>query len=383
MDKQFIHPQYRLFILGAGFSRPAGLPLSIQLLEYVRRDVRIGSLYHSGWDGVLEQDIKEWVKLYPNDRLDLERVLAYSHRKHFLRLSGSDEYVAHGSRSIVESRKAIQQILIDHSPPTTPSLYREFANHLTPNDTIMTFNYDTLMEQALDDIGKSYCLTPEWWLHREGPRSEPECVDVLKLHGSIDWYDREYHDSAIRFFRENNSCVSDRDPLFGPRPTVPTESLSKGQTKEPYGRSILPRIFRVPDHSTHFPLENKVFSLVVPFLLPLSHDKLLGHEPILDLWENLHRIQHDFSAIIIVGYSMPPHDTHAYETLGHICVEYQSTAMNRWERTRTPIQIITLADSDEEAIKNMPFLDRKRTRVWRNGFSEEALNWIDWGEGNH
>ena len=93
-------PIYRLFILGAGFSAPANLPLGKDLLERVREDVR--SHYHNfGWEGTLEGEIAEWTSLYPGQSIDLEKVLAYSHRKHHLRLLGSDEYFEHGSRSVV------------------------------------------------------------------------------------------------------------------------------------------------------------------------------------------------------------------------------------------------------------------------------------------
>ena len=86
---------HRLFILGAGFSKPAGLPLAGELLQLVRDEVKAHFRVSGGWDGALERDIKEWTKLYPPDeQIDLERVLAFSHRRHFLRLLGSDEYFA-------------------------------------------------------------------------------------------------------------------------------------------------------------------------------------------------------------------------------------------------------------------------------------------------
>ena len=208
-------PIYRLFILGAGFSKPAGLPLGKDLLERVREDVR-RYFRDFGWEGPLEQEIGEWTLLYPDQSMDLERVLAYSHRKHYLRVLGSDEYFEHGSRSIVAARTAIQRILIQDTPNATPSLYRDFAERLCPNDVVLTFNYDTLLEQTFDEIGKPYTLTPEWWLKTEPSGFDPMCVDLLKLHGSIDWYDRRYHDDAMRWYKEEGHDVPNRDPIFGP-----------------------------------------------------------------------------------------------------------------------------------------------------------------------
>ena len=224
-------PYSRLFILGAGFSKPAGLPLAGELLNLVREEVKDYFQTGSGWDGALEREIQEWTALYPGQPVDLERVLAYSHRKHYLRLLGSDEYFAHGSRSIVAARRAIQRILIKAVPRQIPSLYRKFAKQLSPNDVVLTFNYDTLLEQVLDEIGKLYTLTPEWWLSRDLPESGQEYVDLLKLHGSVDWYDRHYHDDEVRWHAEERRDVPDRDPIFGPHPLVRTEPLSRGETE--------------------------------------------------------------------------------------------------------------------------------------------------------
>ena len=59
-------------------------------------------------------------------------------------------------------------------PERIPDVYRHFASRLTSHDTIITFNYDTLLEKALDAIGKPYSLAPEWWL------AEPLTEDGLR-----------------------------------------------------------------------------------------------------------------------------------------------------------------------------------------------------------
>lgn len=262
----------------------------------------------------------------------------------------------------------------------TPSLYRDFAKKLSPNDVVISFNYDTLMEQSLDYVSKSYSLTPEWWLTRETPRSGQEYVDLLKLHGSVDWYDRYYHDDAVVRHARQDHHVPDRDPIFGPNPSIPSESLSRGPTAV-FGENILPRIFRIPNHSNLFPFHDVRFSHVVPFLLPPAYDKLLGHDPVLDLWENLLRTQDYYSSIVIIGYSMPSYDSYAYEALGRLLIDYQKRwRKTRWEQRRVPIQVVSLADSTASALVAIPFLDESKTRVWHQGFSDAALRWIDWGD---
>ena len=371
-------PHYRLFILGAGFSNPAGLPLAAGLLRTVRENFPPG--------GVLEHDIKEWSELYPGEKCDLERVLAYSHMQHYLRLKGSKEYFEHDSRAIVFARPIIQETLIDASPWTSDDLYRRFAQHLTPNDVVLTFNYDTLLEQALDEIGKSYSLTPKWWLvNRE---NSAKYINLLKLHGSIDWYDRRYHDFKRRTYREEwpGHDIPDDDPIFGPNPTVPTEPLSRGQTEQGFGDEILSRVFRVPDIKLlYFQIANSGCHSwdLVPFMLPLAYDKLLGYEAIAELWSGMHRTMDAYSSITIIGYSMPKHDNHAYEALGRLLVDYQRGGnKNYWGHRRVPIQIVTLAASAQDALTNIPFLKPDRTKVWHEGFGIEALQWLDWGDGD-
>lgn len=371
-------PHRRLFVLGAGFSAPAGLPLGSTLLKGVRAHVET-QFRRAGWAGTFEEEIGAWQGLYPGQTVDLERVLAYSHRRHYLRLIGSGEYFAHGSRTIEAARRAIQELLISATPEITPKLYLNFAERLRPNDVVVTFNYDTLLEKALEDVGRAYTLTPEWWLadSLQG-NSGPTYVDLLKLHGSVDWYDREYHDASIRWNAQQGHPVPNRHPLFGEAPSIPVETLARGRVTD-FGTEILGRVFRVPNHSVHYPIP-RTWESVVPVILPPAYDKLLGYSPILDLWENLHTTASMASAIVVIGYSMPPYDSYAYEALGQLLVAHQcGQNVTQWGHRRVPIQIITLAKTEQAVRLCYPFLDHCRTRIWHSGFCEASLQWLDWG----
>jgi hypothetical protein len=370
-------PKFRLFILGSGFSHAAGLPLGPELLDEVREQIRREYQRHN-WEGPLEKEIKEWQQLYPSEQLNLESVLAYSHRKHFLRLSGSDEYFDHGSRSIVAARFAIQEILTRRTPSAIPPLYREFASQLTPFDTVMTFNYDTLLEQALEEQEKPFSLTPEWWLSQDEEPATERYVNLIKLHGSIDWYDRYYYDKNRAYYATLNNEVADNDPLFGPARTIPTESLARESVADGCGVNLLPRVYRVPNHKNHFPFAAP--HSVVPFLLAPAYDKLLGSDPIRDLWENMHRTMDSFSMISVIGYSMPNYDGYAYEALGRLICKYQGGGNhNAFNQRRVPLQVITKSSSETKVIQSIPFLQPANTKIWTEGFSQESLNWMDWG----
>lgn len=202
---------------------------------------------------------------------------------------------------------------------------------------------------------------------------------MIKLHGSIDWYDREPYDAARQYFKTAGATVPDRDPIFGPDPTVQTESLARGAVRGELARQLVERVRRVRDHRRVFPIAP--YWEAVPFLLPPAHDKLLGHDPIRALWQNLHRAFAACSAIVIVGYSMPSYDGYAYEALGRLLIEFQAGGPTTYfGHRRLPLQLITLTDSDSAALQTLPFVCASKTRVWKDGLSAEALDWIDWGD---
>lgn len=377
-------PRYRLFILGSGFSKPAGHPLGVELLNMVRTRMR-EQFRANDWDGPLEREISEWTALYPNREVTLESVLAYSHRKHFLKLIGSDEYFEHGSRTIASAKPIIQEILSKDVETSSKRLYERFCAALTPYDLVLTFNYDTVLEDTFDRLGIAYSLSPEWWLDdekRENLRHDykAEFIDVLKLHGSIDWYDRRYYDESRAYYKSVGADVLDKDPLFGANAWVPIEPLNRGAVRGEYGLELLSRVFRVPNHRQYFPFRSGSFS-EVPFLLPPAYDKILGHDPIRELWSNMHRTMDSFSAIIMIGYSMPLYDSYAYEALGKLILDYQAGGdKNYWGQPRTSLQIVTLADSDRDVLKGIPFLNSHNTRIWHDGFTEDAIDWMNWGD---
>lgn len=161
--------------------------------------------------------------------------------------------------------------------------------------------------------------------------------------------------------------------------SVPTELLTKGSVAEGLGTNLLRHVFRVPNHSDYFPFAPAWE--VMPFLLPPAYDKLLGSDPILDLWQNMHHTLDSYSVIVIIGYSMPEYDGYAYEALGHLLLSYQSGGdRTYWNHRRVPLQIITSDSSDADILERIPFLIPGKTKIWTEGFNRECLKWIDWGD---
>ena len=361
-------PLSRLFILGAGFSKPAGLPLGDELLTAIRQ----AQTAHSS---PLENEITEWMRMYPGEKIDLERVLGYSHRKNHLQLKGPEEWSYSGSPAIIRARWAMQQILGRGIGTPIPDLYKQFVRQLTEYDIVMTFNYDTLLEQACEESRTPYSLTPPWWLKNA---REPTPIHFLKMHGSIDWYDKEEYNDSVKF--HGLAFAAKNDPVFGNAPIAKPEPLVHGQTSEGLGERIKDRIYRVRDFQELFKkAKGHELHQVTPFMLPLAHDKMLGYAPVIDFWWGLQEIvRRQVNQIIIIGYSMPKHDEYAREAISTMLMEYQDqyhTAPMWNSPERRPIKIITKANDERETRENLPFLEPEKSEIWTDGFTAEALGW--------
>jgi SIR2-like domain len=131
-------------------------------------------------------------------------------------------------------------------------------------DTIITFNYDLLIEQALRNLGIPF----EYGFRNELPEydsssfcsreSNSREIGLLKLHGSLNW--------AVR---EN---AGDKMTVFGTYDDVRKESLN-------------------------------------PMLLPPTWQKVFRPQ-LSEVWDMAVRELQDATRIIILGYSMPPTDLH-------------------------------------------------------------------------
>jgi len=153
-------------------------------------------------------------------------------------------------------------------------------------DTIITFNYDTLIEDTLENLGLSpvYGLPNEdtaWGV--EVPRTWHNAtpigrgIQVLKLHGSVNW------------------CL----PI--------EEMLQSGDLKEMHPNLLVERWSRlVAVHRDYEKLTNGGYK---PFLVPPSWRKEFGARltPVRDSAVSALRTA---TNVIILGYSIPPTDQH-------------------------------------------------------------------------
>ena len=184
----------RVFILGAGFSKPAGMPLATELLPLLVSKLQLDEMRE--WlDGLCQR--LAWLSGSDQQRqsftLNIEQVFHYAYfdievfrlRQHLApvgRRNGPGtpwnqsesigswlSYLEDALRDVVSQR--------DDNSDLTP--ITRWAQTVKEHDAVLTFNYDTLAERTLTESGKA-------WYH--GMECEAgNGTPVFKLHGSIDW----------------------------------------------------------------------------------------------------------------------------------------------------------------------------------------------------
>jgi len=142
----FLAMRFGLFILGAGFSKPAGLPLGPELWDEIRRR----GFAKSGRASKFREDLDNYIE-YRNccdgikltyEQVDFESFLAFLDIEHYLGLRGGDTWSSHGNEGQVVVKTLIGEILTERTPQIEriPQRYLDFASILKPNDLVLTFN---------------------------------------------------------------------------------------------------------------------------------------------------------------------------------------------------------------------------------------------------
>lgn len=170
----------RVFILGAGFSAAAGVPLTVALLDEA---LQIFAAECPGIYARVEGYAKEAMGVADAD-LDLSR-LSFSELCTFLEFielreyGGGERWNENGSREKLALRYYLAKALVACTPrpAAVPEMYRAFAAQLHPRDMVISFNWDGLLEAALEAEGIKYTYD----------RSDEHAVTITKLHGSVNW----------------------------------------------------------------------------------------------------------------------------------------------------------------------------------------------------
>lgn len=218
-----MHERFRIFILGAGFSKPAGLPIAAELWNKIR-----GMAAHlTGRASKFNDDLDTYIQFLKDcdgvewrpSEINFEKFMEFLDIQHCLGLRGSDTWSQDGNEGTVVTKYLMGKILASQVNALTevPELYLEFARRLTLTDMVITFNYDTLLERALEAVGKPYRLFSSRYKSVSEQSgivdTSREEVVILKVHGSIDWFDRASFEWRIKH-HEKMKASPPRDMIF-------------------------------------------------------------------------------------------------------------------------------------------------------------------------
>ena len=374
---------FRILFLGAGFSRPAGLPLGSELFEQIRGDLRS----RHGADNPLERDLHRYIK-YLSDcegksvdprSIDYELFMGFLDVEHFLGLKGSDTWSDEGNESQLMIKQAIARILYERTPQQPSDLYRQFAGRLNTSDTVFTFNYDTLLESALDAEGIPYRLFPDrykeiGWGYNTTDDSKDELV-LIKLHGSIDWFDRAIYEKQVKYAVSHPTPYKVKHPVFGEGRIVDSRPLTDGprEVDDP-----LTKVYRVANPG---PLFECGFWECCPLILAPSQTKIYYSQPLRGFWWGLQRVGAFNLGLGVVGYSLPSYDEYARQALYYVFSNYTEHGadheLNGRKKSHPRILDYPLnGDSGTDIRSRYRFANWKRAEFLLQGLDMSSLDWL-------
>lgn len=204
----------RVFILGAGSSVFAGYPLATNLWPWVVE--RCSGEYMAGERrNQTVTELKPILKKFARpltDEFDLEEIFTYldlaelgrgplanevpSWRKLRYQVMGmiADAFQAyqHDLARAISAEGTVRHLPVD--PGHVRDVAARWVDLIQPGDQIITFNWDLLQESMLWRAGKWHYADGYGFLASDAGRAEHSPVTLLKLHGSVNWAQRDEQD---------------------------------------------------------------------------------------------------------------------------------------------------------------------------------------------
>jgi hypothetical protein len=383
----FLSKRFRVFILGAGFSRPAGLPLGVDLWREVLR--RASGM--SGRAGFFRDDLKDYIEfrkrsdevILTPDNVDFEDFMAFLDVEHYLGLRGKDTWSPDGNEGQVVVKTLIGEILTELTPADDriPELYLRFAKLLQPTDYVLTFNYDILLERALQAVGLPFRLFPSRFEAVHGYTATTDTTReelvLFKLHGSVDWFNRDSYNSIDQEFEKMGSSHHPTHPVFNPSSPLKIVPLTEGPRFE---SDPLRHMYRVLDIERLY--SRRILFLATPSLLNPSSVKILYSRMLRDFWDGFGGVGVFNFGMVIVGFSLPKQDEYARQAIYRLVRNYQEFHWEKGEldHKKSPLLLIDYQQSvqgREDYRKRYAFVNWDRAKVYFDGFDNEAVSLIE------
>lgn len=287
-------PSPRVFFLGAGASKAAGIPLAGEIIPEILstppEQFPLKWVFENArWGQTVLQALaknRSWVSDTQLDPLNIEEILNLLTLAADLRieLPALEQHVIGPTVALSQVTWLVLMLLELRSPDTLPPEYASFAARLKDEDTVVTVNYDLLVERALLGEFGSFNYRIEGFDVARIP-SDLEISQgpaILKLHGSANW----------RFCepRGAKECCG-RMFVYAPDENLPA-----------YGYGVV-RL-----------CECRSGDLRTPIIPPVAL-KRLTTAPFAELWRSAAQAMIHAGEVYIIGYSLPIYDVAIRELL--------------------------------------------------------------------
>ena len=203
-----------------------------------------------------------------------------------------------------------------------------------------------------------------------------EDVVLLKMHGSIDWFDRTEFERAIEYLKLQGLPGHPRHPVF----KNPSRCDPIPIAERPYftGSPLL-QIFRARNLGNYF--NDASFLLDSPLLISPSINKLVFLNPLRDFWYGFSRIGYAETRMSIIGFSLPPHDEYLRIPLYHLVTNYQYQDIGQHPSYEKKSKLIMVDYKDSEKSKGAyceryKFVDWGKAVQYFDGFNEDSIDLI-------
>ncbi len=214
-----------VFVLGAGFSKPAGLPLQKELLEKILKleapDINMEF-------ELVRSDLKKFIErsfgnVEPKN-LSLEDLFTIFDRA----IINKENFISYEWKKLFEIKEELIHAIIltidyymEKSQEKIPKFYSTFANYIMNSTgemvpSVVSLNWDSFLEYILykhnSKIFIDYC-TYAYKLNGEEVKyneSRDKRIKILKPHGSINWL---YCPNCGRLFIDENKSIGIEDKI--------------------------------------------------------------------------------------------------------------------------------------------------------------------------
>ena len=271
--------------------------------------------------------------------------------------------------------------MTEHTPAagSVPELYVEFARKLRPDDCVLTFNYDILLERALEQAGVPYRLFPDrykdvsdYGATIDDSRQE---VVVLKVHGSVDWFDRRRYEGFRRTYASQGlDPDTTPDRIFNPSHAWSLTPVVEGPRHDD---DPLVSLYRIRQVEAYY--WDPDWFLNTPSLISPSTQKLVYSSYVREFWNGLGRAGWGNFRLVVIGYSLPRHDDYARQVLYSVARNYQSENSDLatyLHIERDPIMLVDYRSSVaglKELKQRYAFFDWSKSILHSAGFDHSVI----------